>query len=108
VNRSYAWPVLVFVTFVLALGVAACGGSDPYSGTWRDPGDSTTTWEIARANDGWWSIDNGGAGTPNTFYAAEIDGQLQTTNGRDTFTPDDDKLHVSLAGGATTFDLVRR
>jgi hypothetical protein len=99
----------MLVAVLLAVTLVACGdGGDSYAGTWRDPGNSTTTWAIAKANDGWWSIDNGPEGTPHITYAAEVNGQLETTNGRDTFTPDGDKLHVSLAGGATEFDLVRQ
>jgi hypothetical protein len=97
----------MLVAILVVVSACGCGSSDPYTGTWRDPGDSTTTWVIAEANDGWWSINNGPAGTPHITYAAEVNGELQTTNGRNTFTPDGDKLHVSLAGGATTFDLIR-
>ena len=107
-NRCFACSVIMLVAIVAALGAVACGSSDPYTGTWRDPGDSTTTWVIAKAHDGWWSINNGPTGTPHITYAADVDGELQTTNARDTFSPDGDQLHVSLAGGATKFDLVRQ
>ena len=74
-HRAARFAVILLVLAVLAVTVAACGDDDPYSGTWTDQGHGKVV--IAKANEGWWSIDAGGTGD-HIVYAAEIGGELQT------------------------------
>ena len=86
-HRAARLAVTLLVLAVLAVTVAACGDDDPYSGTWTDQGHGKVV--IAKANEGWWSIDAGGTGD-HIVYAAEIGGELQTANGRTSFRLSED------------------
>lgn len=98
--RRKRWVVAVaFLLVLLSAMLSACGDEDPYSGTWTAPGDLKLV--IAKANDGWWSIDGGTEDMPNIFSAAEIDGELQAANGSNTFRRVGDVLEVTLAPGAS-------
>jgi hypothetical protein len=95
-SRRVTMFVAVVALLVLIASLAACGG-DPYAGTWTS--SSGVKLVIAKANDGWWSIDTGTKFMPQVIYVAEINGELQTENGRNTFKRSGDKLEVTLAPG---------
>jgi hypothetical protein len=104
--RSRAIVSAIVVALVaLTVALAACGG-DPYTGTWTSPTAGTFT--IKSANEGWWSIDNGTKDMPHVFYAAEINGELQTPNGRNTFKISGDKLEVTMVPGEPATEFTRR
>jgi hypothetical protein len=106
VSRRIAWSVVVIALVVLAVTLAACGSNDPFSGTWTD--SASTKLVIAKANEGWWSIDNVTLGGHHLSYGADIDGELQTANGRSAFKPSGDKLEWRLVPGGTPVELTRQ
>jgi hypothetical protein len=107
VNRRIALTVVVLAVVVLALLASACGnGGDPYAGTWYD--SSHAKFVIAKASDGWYSIDNGpGPNAPHVFYAAELNGRLETPNARTTFSREGDTLVMS-GPGESSINLTRQ
>jgi hypothetical protein len=105
VNRRIALPVLMLTVAVLVLAATGCSSDDPYSGTWSAP-DDRGTFVIAKASDGWWSIDIGPGG--KTIYGADIDGELQTANGRSSFKPDGDALLFRNLPDAEPLELTRQ
>lgn len=106
VKRLIEWFVVLLVVVALALVATACGSGDPYSGTWTAPGQGTFV--IAKANDGWWSIDNGSKGESHVTYAAEINGELQTANGRSTFKRVGDALEFKVLPDSPAIELTRQ
>ena len=102
---------VILIVIVAALAaftvlLSACGGGDPYTGTWTSPSSGTLT--IKQSNDGWWSIDNGTKNMPHVIYAAEIGGELQTPNGRNTFKASGDKLEVTTAPGSPAIEFTKQ
>ena len=115
VRPAVRWSLVVVVAVLLVISAASfigCGSdADPYAGTWLGPtlgpspqaDESRAQLTIEPASAGWWSIDGPGGVAP--FYAAEINGELQTANGRNTFKRVGNGLEVTLYPGApaTTF-----
>jgi hypothetical protein len=97
--------VTLIVLLALAITLGACGG-DPYVGTWTAPGQGTFV--IAKANDGWWSVDNGPKGSPHVVYCAEINGELQTANGRCTFKRSGEVLEFKVLPDSSAIGLSRQ
>jgi hypothetical protein len=92
---------LILVTVLLTTMLVACGGGDPYSGTWKAPKTSMSdplTLVVKRANPGWWSFTLLKSGPP-ADYAAEISGELQTANGGTTIKRSGDHLELTMAPG---------
>jgi hypothetical protein len=109
VKRCIAVCVMVLVLAVLVLAAPGCGsGGDPYTGTWSAPGNGGT-FVIAKANDGWYSIDNGpDPDTPHIFYAAELNGELETTNARSTFKRVGDTLQLRMLPDSPVVELTKQ
>lgn len=105
-NHRVALSVVVLVAVGFMMLATACGSGDPYSGTWTAPDQGTFV--IAKANDGWWSIDNGPKGEPHVIYAAEIDGELQTANVRSTFNRAGDTLEFKVLPDSPAIGLTRQ
>jgi len=105
-SRRVTMFVAVVALLVLITSLAACGGGDPYAGTWTSSGGVKLV--IAKANDGWWSIDNGTKVMPHVIYAAEVNGELQTGNGSNTFKRSGDKLEVTPAPGAPATEFTKQ
>ena len=107
-NCRFVLSMFVLIIVALALATGACGG-DPYSGTWKSPGSSTSGSSpldvtIQRANSGWWSIKL----ADKTFYGVDMDGMLQTGNGDMTFTPSGDKLSAVFSPDTPAVELTRQ
>jgi hypothetical protein len=104
VIRSIRWSVALVVVMVgLVAILSSCGNSDPYSGTWKAAPTSHNgafTFVIHKANPPWWSISMGTKDFPARFYAADINGELQTGNAAMTLKRSGDKLEWTSDPGA--------
>ena len=102
----------VVLVVLVSMLLVACGGND-YTGTWIGPSVKAGNGQravlvIAKANEGWWSIDSGTKDMPHVIYAAEIGGELQTGNGRNTFRASGDKLQVTMFPGDPAVEFTRQ
>jgi hypothetical protein len=103
----------VVLAVLVSTLLVACGGGNGYAGTWIGPSVKAGEGQravlvIAKANEGWWSIDSGTKDMPHVIYAAEIGGELQTGNGRNTFRASGDKLLVTMFPGDPAVEFTRQ
>lgn len=89
---------------MVLLMMPACGESDPYSGTWE--GFPFGPVEVRQSNPGWWAIEL--VEENKTFYGAEVEGELQTSNGSMVLKRTGDNLELTAAPGTKAYILTKQ
>jgi hypothetical protein len=91
---------------VLSIALLGCGsGGDPYTGKWAGSGWSFT---IKPAHKGWWSIQVSTVPDAPVSYGADVNGELQTVDGFDTFRSSGGKLEFWQLGMPHTVELTKQ